>query len=310
MPITSLRILGILFIVLVIWFLSNWFLFDRWILSSKMINIFNLDRLLDISLEMIEAAGILIGVIVSGFFLIRRKQFSLLGLGIAGIGLLAYAFNFFVFGMMMKIDHDKLTDLVTGERVVFNPERDREYASLEMTRRDNLPFNTDPETTWVRYWERDNGIAFDIPYNPNWGNESFSISPFWHFRDENNNLELQFGPLINLGSPCEPEGCMRLRSTTLTMLPLKGDQEPLSFEEIEEYFKKHVELYANVESMKLNGISMMKYTLLQSDNCHSPAIAIIGEEEYDYRLRTVGCSANIEQDFEYLEEIAKTIKLL
>ena len=219
----------------------------------------------------------------------------MVGLGIAGIGLLMFGVNW----------------TTKGEKVFFNPQYDREYSALEATRSKGLGLNTDIATTWVRYRDRDHGVAFDIPYNPAWGNETFSISPFWNFYDEHGNEEVQFGPMVRLGSPCEPEGCMRLRSTMLTMLPLKGDQKPLNFEEIKKYYAEHPEAYANVEGMELNGIRMIKYAILwEGDDCLVPTIGIIGEKEYDYRLRIIGCSINTKQDFEYLEEIAKTIRLL
>lgn len=286
-----------------------------------MVNIFNIDSLVDISLEMVEATGVFIGFAMMILFFImwivvekekkqRCKRFVIIGLGIVGIGFLAYAFNVVVFGVIMRIDSIMLTDWMTPpERVVFDPRYDKDYKSLEETRINELGLNTDSATTWVRYRNREHGIAFDLPYNLNWGNETFSITPYWNFHDEYRNEEIQFGPMVNLGSPCGPEGCMRLRSTMLTVLPLEGDQETLSLKEIEEYFKKHVELYGNVKSMELNGISMIKYTLLRSADCHNPTIAIIGEEEYDYRLKTLGCSANIEQDFEYLEGIAESFRL-
>jgi len=57
-----------------------------------------------------------------------------------------------------------------------------------------IDFNNDPANTSVHYENKEAGIAFDVPYNKNWGNKDCQVLPYVQIGDQTiSNLLVDFG---------------------------------------------------------------------------------------------------------------------
>ncbi|QQS60822.1 MAG: hypothetical protein IPN70_02935 [Candidatus Moraniibacteriota bacterium] len=53
-------------------------------------------------------------------------------------------------------------------------------------------FNIDAPTTTVKYSNTEKGISFDIPFNPNWGNEDCKVKPYIEFTHSSGDISIEF----------------------------------------------------------------------------------------------------------------------
>jgi hypothetical protein len=87
------------------------------------------------------------------------------------------------------------------------------YGGEEHARDMGLHANTDPPTTTVRYANIAWGLSVDIPFNPDWGTENYSIAPY----DEGKSSVI-FGPLHGC------EGGVYCRESSIGILPASSAQ--------------------------------------------------------------------------------------
>ena len=80
------------------------------------------------------------------------------------------------------------------------------------------PLNEDPSVSILRYENPERGIAFDIPYNENWGFGKRIPEPY---------VEREQVNALFFGSPTEvgPDPCRWMHSIQLTFLPVRSDED-------------------------------------------------------------------------------------
>lgn len=180
---------------------------------------------------------------------------------------------------------------VIDNRILLTPENISQYNSRQNPQCDEQ-FNNDPADTTVRFSSSEKGIAFDVPYNSNWGSAKFRIDPYW----ESDN-QITFGDIGGF------EACMWTRSDFVHLLPQRSTEEVIS-----KILASNLPELIPVPptTIELNGLTVVKYAT--TGLCSYPALQIIGEK-YNYEFVPV-CSGNIEKDFEYLEGIVKSAKLM
>jgi hypothetical protein len=151
--------------------------------------------------------------------------------------------------------------------------------------------NYDSPTTEVLYSSWKNGISLKIPYNPNWGNEKFKITPYYEYEDN-----LGFGPL----SPQEGAGWKRVYS--IFFIPPRSTEEAITA------LKKEAIVWKDsIVKTRINDYDIVEYTVFEEicPPCETGVIEVIGKK-YNYQF----------EDFfllgakELFEEIIKTIKFI
>jgi hypothetical protein len=155
-------------------------------------------------------------------------------------------------------------------------------------------FSTAAPTTTVRYESQKYGVAFDVPYNPDWGSEQYRIAPF----DEVSTSDtLVFGP-VKTG-----EGCGWGRAYLLSFQPQRSAKEA-----IEAGNNSQVSAMYSVEPTEE---TISAFTVIKSEVvglCSMPAFEVIGTADYNYSLQ-INCGEETEKDFNFLESIVKTFEL-
>ncbi len=153
-------------------------------------------------------------------------------------------------------------------------------------------FHTAPANATVRYSNSKKGIAFDVPYNLNWGSDKFRIAPYFEYED-----------LIQFGQMGIFDACIWSRPYTMHLREKKSAEEVVSY--IQESDPPAL-IPVPPTTIELNGLTVVRYAT--SGMCTYPALQIIGEKHnYEFVLH---CSADIEADLEYLENIVKSAELL
>lgn len=111
-------------------------------------------------------------------------------------------------------------------------------------------WNTDAATQWVTYHNDAYGITIPLPFNPNWGDSRYAVTPYDEYADPKI-LMVNFGPLNYF--ECR-EGCGWPRGYTFSSMPAK------SAEQIRLDLQKESEnwLAPDISVSRINGIDLMK----------------------------------------------------
>jgi hypothetical protein len=155
-------------------------------------------------------------------------------------------------------------------------------------------FSAAAPTTTVRYESAKYGVAFDVPYNPDWGSEKYRVSPFDEVPDAD---VLVFGP-VKTG-----EACGWGRAYLLSFQPQRSAEDALSAGENPQV--------STMYSSKPKKDSVGGLTVVESEIvglCSMPALEVIGTGDYNYSLQ-INCGEETEKDFTFLESIVKTFEL-
>ncbi|MDO8336276.1 MAG: hypothetical protein Q7T74_05870 [Candidatus Saccharibacteria bacterium] len=183
------------------------------------------------------------------------------------------------------------TNTVADKRILLTVENLSQYNSPQNPQCDEQ-FNNDPANTTVRFSSTEKGIAFDVPYNPNWGSAKFRIDPYWEYENQ-----VAFGDIGGF------EACMWVRSDFVHFRPQLSAEEVIR--QIQASDPPEL-IPVPPTTIELNGLTVVKYAT--SGLCSYPALQVIGEK-YNYEFVPV-CSTDIERDFEYLENIVKSTTLI
>ncbi|KPJ55067.1 hypothetical protein AMJ47_02165 [Parcubacteria bacterium DG_72] len=131
-------------------------------------------------------------------------------------------------------------------------------------------------TTEVLFSSKEKGISLKIPYDPNWGNERYKISPYFSYEDR-----LEFGPLT-----VHPYTAWWVRKYTLYFKPSRSAEEVIaSLMEMEKTNKGDYGMPEDkVVEDKINGhvvvfVAREEYM----PDIDEPTVEIIGKK-YNYQL--------------------------
>ncbi|MFA5821326.1 MAG: hypothetical protein WC873_04510 [Candidatus Gracilibacteria bacterium] len=158
-------------------------------------------------------------------------------------------------------------------------------------------FNHDPANTTVNYTNAEKGISIDLPYNPNWYENPTDPPYSGDLLPETEIIRVDFGPQIVF------EACSWLRTYMLNIHPQEDFTE---FKVTLETSFSLASPQTEVIEKEFNGLKALEYVGMGL--CSYPTVLIFGEKA-NYELVPL-CSGNHEKDFEFMEGIAKTIKLI
>ena len=162
--------------------------------------------------------------------------------------------------------------------------------------------NLKPPTTFVTYENKDKGIEFSVPYNPDWGSTKYKIVPYEYEKglvtDKGvDNERIVFGPI----QPWEGGGLARLQS--LSFIPVRTA----------DFLMKNTNAAVKTEKKTINGLQVVEFT--GGEFCGYSYIEIIGKK-YNYVLSN-GCDNSYDApnnsspiDMKYLEGLVEKIKLI
>lgn len=162
--------------------------------------------------------------------------------------------------------------------------------------------NLKPPTTWVTYENKDGGIEFSVPYNPDWGSAKYKIAPYEYEKGlvtdmGVNNERIVFGPIQGW----EGGGLARLQS--LSFIPARSA----------DFIVKNTNAVVATKVKTINGLQVVE--LSGGEFCAFSEIEIIGKK-YNYLLsNTCDSSYNVSDDsstidMKYLERIVEKVKII
>ncbi len=173
-------------------------------------------------------------------------------------------------------------------RILLTPENISQYNNPSKDPSScNEKFDFSSANTTVTYASSNKGISVKLPYNSNWGNNKYKINPY----DEYSN-RLNFGDIGVLE-------CGWVRSYTLNFLPVKSVNNVIT-----DLSNSDNIFVLEPQKVTINGLEVVKYET--GGLCTYPTFQVIGRK-YNYEL-IPACGSG--DEFEYLENIVKTIKFL
>jgi hypothetical protein len=201
-------------------------------------------------------------------------------------------FNTEDFRYVLQNKNSQVTKIQPDSRILLTPENIQNFNVISKKSCEE-EFNTDSATESVTYFNQDKGISVKIPYNPMWGSPKYRLRPYDEFSDY-----LAFGPLRIF------EACLWERSYFLEFLPVT------TIKPIMEDIKSLESLSFDPVEVSINNLTVLKYEKSQEliGLCNWPTLHVIGVK-YSYALFPL-CGTDSTEEFSYLEQIVKTIKLI
>ncbi|MBU1146704.1 hypothetical protein KKD80_04180 [Patescibacteria group bacterium] len=174
----------------------------------------------------------------------------------------------------------------TDNRILLTPQNIEQY-NLKPSPGCEEKFNFDTANTNVLYANAAKGISVQIPFNSNWGSGKYRINPYDEHEDG-----VSFGPISGF------EACSWIRNYFLSFKPAKTAEEVIA----------ELPLESNPSKMTVNNLTIIKYT--DSGLCpYYPTLVIIGKK-YNYALSPLCVVEKVDEEFKFLENIVKTVKLI
>lgn len=154
-------------------------------------------------------------------------------------------------------------------------------------------FNTDMPDTIAKYENMDRGITLELPYNKNWGNETYKIMPYEMWNDETGEEYVLFGPITDF------EACSWVRNYALYFYPAKSAD--MRIEEMKKAPNYSETFIIEPTKKVIAGLDIIEF---QSHGlCDNVELEVVGKK-YNYVLKPL-CGT----DLGFLENISKSIKL-
>jgi hypothetical protein len=175
-----------------------------------------------------------------------------------------------------------------------------ELISQNSITRCDIDFNDAKPTTAATFSQQESGLSVELPYNPDWGNEQFKIQPYERF-------ELSPGPnqTINFGPMFVGEGCGWFRAYTLQIGQQRSAQVLING--LTESSQTSTPMVVGEpQQVKIGDLTAVKYE--EVGLCNGQTIEVIGQS-HNYILRPL-CGGDSKEEFEFLESIVKTIRLI
>jgi hypothetical protein len=170
----------------------------------------------------------------------------------------------------------------------------------------SIEFNNDPPTEEILFSNTEKGISFKIPYNPNWGNNNYKITPYFNFNDS-----LTFGRLY-----VSPEACGWVRTCKLSFNPQRSAEEILKT--IKDFNNSQIaqgstfNSYYELEKNIINGNTIVKYSIPIDPAIAAPdthIIEIVGKK-YNYAFDCNCVWIDYQQGICPSEDIIKNVKFI
>lgn len=210
--------------------------------------------------------------------------------------------NIYIANSEIQNEYKRILSYILNSLKFVGYKNDRILLTLENIQQYNPPekpicneeFNRDNPNTTVKYENKKNGISFEIPYNSNWGNWKYKINPYEKWSNESGKEYVLFGHITDF------EACSWVRSYSLYFNPVKSAD--MLVEEMEK-----IPYYPEIFIVKPTKKSINGLDIVESQShglCDSGELEIVGEK-YNYVIKPL-CGA----DFEFLESIVKSIKLI
>lgn len=150
--------------------------------------------------------------------------------------------------------------------------------------------NNAPANTTVPYSNSTKGLSMQLPFNTQWGTDKYRIPGY-----DENNIIIAFGPLTY----CSPDGLCRAQ--IMKHIPVKSADQLIN--ELQQD-----QITANQKT--INGLTVVEF--VSPGQCTS-AMAVVFGKKYNYEFQTCTALSNYGpdyiEDFQYLENIIKTVKL-
>lgn len=153
----------------------------------------------------------------------------------------------------------------------------------------------EPSETII-FYDLIRGIKLKLPFNSDWGGETFLIPPFETEKKIRDADQIPFGPIITMFEG----GCGWLRPYTLTF------NEPIDMQDIDYHALKSNDghnLITDLQVEKVSGKTIAYYSV--SDYCTNYYVIIFGlKHNYDLKV-----SCGEEKDLQILLEVARSAEL-
>lgn len=189
------------------------------------------------------------------------------------------------------------TPTPADNRILLTPETIPQYCDISnpamLNRCGTEQFNYEPPTTTVTYSNPAKGLSFAVPYNPEWGNDTFRINPY----DEVAN-GINFGP-IGQG---EGGGWGRMLEQLMFEPAQSADRV------IQDLNSKEGEFFTSKPYQATVGQHpVVKYAISTIGDFYG--MIVIGTK-FNYHFTYWGDAAKPNESFEALENIVRTVEFI
>lgn len=163
-----------------------------------------------------------------------------------------------------------------------------------------LPPNTDPATTEVEYRNAEIGLAFQVPYNPDWGNRAYRVAPYVERQTPDADGVLRTG--VQFGPSFPFEGGGWARGLLLTAEDAVSAEDAITrIRDLHGDFLQDRE----IETVEIDGKTVVVY--YAGGLCEYVSLTVIGEKA-NYNLWPIcGDSADARNE---LVEIVRTMEFI
>lgn len=199
-------------------------------------------------------------------------------------------------GKSVQLEEELLQQTISGKRMLLEQERWKELRIRPMEIGNE--FNDDLPNMTVPYLNAAKGISMQIPYNPQWGSEKYTIPPYYEYQES-----IEFGPIVFIGM-----GETATRACYMEFLPARSIEEAkVALQELEE---KEGDPTGGVKKGSItveafNNIYLIKYVMHYPIIASIPEVEIIGKK-HNYHLSCYGID-NVEEIY---HKILETIQLI
>lgn len=165
------------------------------------------------------------------------------------------------------------------------------------------PLNHEKPNEYIRYSRNDGGIEFSIPYNKNWGNNKYSLSPYYEYETPASPLgrRMVFGPLECFVETRAPDGAPWDRATAVSITQLTSEEDLKN--------SGAGDIKANVEKRNTGNVNVLLVKYHGKDDCDEQVI-VLGNK-YNYTLSQFGQNClTAETVYANNLELIRSIKLL
>ncbi|RLC35650.1 hypothetical protein DRH14_00365 [Candidatus Shapirobacteria bacterium] len=185
-------------------------------------------------------------------------------------------------------------EAVSDSRILLTPENIEKY-NKPYEKACDVKFNNDKATDTVVYVDKSRGLSVELPYNPNWGNETYRINPYDEYTDDTY-IRLRFGPVITF------EGCSWSRLKNFGFVPVQ------TVKQTEVSLRKNPTIHSgDIEKIQLtNGLTAFQY--IDDGIALMYTIEVVGKK-HNYVISWPG-TGNAQSEFAHLRTIAESIKLI
>lgn len=163
--------------------------------------------------------------------------------------------------------------------------------------------HADPANTTVTYVSRQQGLSFVIPYNTQWGYSASPMPAFAaHSADDDNPLGyVAFGPPRPSALMADDNSCDLTHQYVLRFLRPRSAQAAVSSIE-----GADSAITPTTQTRVINGFTVVQYT--DAGTCSYPTMEVVGQK-YNYQFSTY-CGQNSSEEWQYLETLVKSMKLV